>query len=459
MNATPNQQPRICIIGGGAAGLSAGYFLKQLGYTQITVLEKEERVGGKCLSVTVGGKSFDLGANYITGSYKEVKRLARAVGAGSYTEGRLNAYNFETNQISSLLRAVAGNHSMLTLAWESLRYVWKRWRLNRHISVHRPGYKGIAAHPSLCQPFGDWLVEQKLSTLKTLFQVPLSLMGYGQLTEIPTAYALTYLNIWTFLDLLLAPINPHILGYPRRFTEGYERFWQRVAWNLDVLNGSQVTSVSRGEQTTVTYEVHEERLAREGQLGQQQAPTVRTLVCDYLIVAVPLYLDAVQGVLTDMTPQEKQLFEQVIYDPFIVTTYIMPRLDEYTAATFMIPEPEIGQPFVITRQFADNDLISIYTRTKFGQQIDKETILANNAAFIKKASGLDLGSYYTYSEFPYFPHVTSEVMAGGFYDRLEALQGQNNTFFVGGLMNFELVETIVNYAKHLTIRFFPERNN
>ena len=160
-----------------------------------------------------------------------------------------------------------------------------------------------------------------------------------------------------------------------------------------------------------------------------------------------------------MSHSKTQLFEQVIFDPFIVTTYIMPRLDEYTAATFMIPEPEIGQPFVITRQFADNDLISIYTRTKFGQKIDKETILANNAAFIKKASGLDLGEYYTYSEFPYFPHVTSEVMAGGFYDRLEALQGQHNTFFVGGLMNFELVETIVNYAKHLTASHFPNRNN
>lgn len=62
--------------------------------------------------------------------------------------------------------------------------------------------------------------------------------------------------------------------------------------------------------------------------------------------------------------------------------------------------------------------------------------------------------YYTYDKWPYFPHVTSEVMQAGFYDRLEALQGQRKTFYVGGLLNFELVETIVEYSKSLVEKNF-----
>ncbi|MCW5318113.1 hypothetical protein GTQ43_31480 [Nostoc sp. KVJ3] len=62
--------------------------------------------------------------------------------------------------------------------------------------------------------------------------------------------------------------------------------------------------------------------------------------------------------------------------------------------------------------------------------------------------------YYTYDKWTYFPHVTSEAMQAGFYDRLEAMQGQQKTFYVGGLLNFELVETIVEYSKSLVEKNF-----
>ena len=38
---------KICIIGGGPAGLSAGMYLEQKGYENYTILEKNDRVGGK----------------------------------------------------------------------------------------------------------------------------------------------------------------------------------------------------------------------------------------------------------------------------------------------------------------------------------------------------------------------------------------------------------------------------
>lgn len=449
MNESSNQnQPRIGIIGGGAAGLSAGYFLKQQGYKNVTILEKENRVGGKCLSITVGGKSFDLGANYVTSSYREVKKLARIFGAKLYTEGNLRAYNNPENKFSSLFKAVTKNTSLLSLGWESLRFIYKRWRLNRYISPKHPGYQGIANHPELTQSFEDWLNNNNFKNLAILFEVPISLMGYGKLKEIPTAYALTYMTVKTFLDLSLAAVNPNIRGYPKRFTEGYERLWDRVSWELDVIVGAEVTKVTRGKEIKVEFNAIEEQLDQEVKVKQE-------LSFDYLFVGVPLYEASLDKFL-DQSKEERDLFKQVIFDPFIVTTYVMPDLEDFTAATFMIPEPATGQPFVVTRQFEDNDLVSIYTRTTYGQPIDKETILANNVSFIKKACGVDLVDYHTYSEFPYFPHVPQEVFANGFYDQLADLQGKKNTFFVGGLMNFELVETITNYSKHLVKNNFAK---
>ena len=439
--------PSICIIGAGAAGLSAAYFLKEQGYKGVIVLEKESRVGGKCLSLTVYGKSFDLGANYITSSYKHVMGLARRFGATMYTEGKLNAYDHRSKEFSSLFKAVLKNSSLLKLGWLSLKYVYKRWRLNSIISDSKPGFKDISKYPDLCQPFGKWLLANGLEELEALFRIPLSLMGYGQLQEIPAAYALTYMTNSTFLDLALAALNPEIRGYPKRFTEGYQRLWERVSWEIEVKVGAEVTGVTRNDKIRIEYTIIEESL---GNLTK----TKRSLECDYLIIGTPLHYESVNGFLKDMTDEEKALFRKVSYDPFIVTTYIVPGSNDFFAATFMVPEPTLYQPYVVTRQFEDNDLVSVYTRTRFGDPIRKDEILANNKEFFRSACGVDPGEYYTYSEFPYFPHVDAKEMADKFYDRFEAMQGRNNTYYVGGLLNFELVETIVNYSKALIDKNF-----
>jgi hypothetical protein len=40
------------------------------------------------------------------------------------------------------------------------------------------------------------------------------------------------------------------------------------------------------------------------------------------------------------------------------------------------------------------------------------------------------------------------------FDRIEALQGQQNTFYAGSLLPFETVEDAVAYSKKLVERFF-----
>lgn len=48
--------PRIIIVGAGAAGLSAAYKLTQKGYTNFVVLEAQRMAGGRIQSYYYGGK-------------------------------------------------------------------------------------------------------------------------------------------------------------------------------------------------------------------------------------------------------------------------------------------------------------------------------------------------------------------------------------------------------------------
>lgn len=58
-------QPSIIIIGAGAAGISAATQLISNGLTNVTIVEAENRIGGRVHSVPFGGTTVDLGAQWV----------------------------------------------------------------------------------------------------------------------------------------------------------------------------------------------------------------------------------------------------------------------------------------------------------------------------------------------------------------------------------------------------------
>ncbi|XP_015458509.1 spermine oxidase isoform X2 [Astyanax mexicanus] len=63
-----HQQPRIVVIGAGLAGLAATKTLLENGFTNVTVLEASDRIGGRVLSVQFGKATLELGATWIHGA-------------------------------------------------------------------------------------------------------------------------------------------------------------------------------------------------------------------------------------------------------------------------------------------------------------------------------------------------------------------------------------------------------
>lgn len=70
-------EDRIGIIGAGISGVTAAYQLAKKGYTHITLLEKSDRVGGKCHSIEYKGKTYEMGTLIGLPTYKHTIELMR----------------------------------------------------------------------------------------------------------------------------------------------------------------------------------------------------------------------------------------------------------------------------------------------------------------------------------------------------------------------------------------------
>ena len=219
---------RICVVGAGAGGLSAAHYLRERGYVNVTVIEQSDPIGGKCHSVTYKGRSFDLGANYVTAAYSEVLKLARTVGAELYTETKTITATIPTNgtpMFTRPLAAITRGQSLLAFAWAVIRYFWNRFWLRPIIDT--PGFGQASRRPDLCVSFRQWLADNDLSALEAMFEVPITIMGYGYLGEIAAPYALKYMSLPTCWNLVVVGFGLPS-RWPKRFVDGFERFWQRI---------------------------------------------------------------------------------------------------------------------------------------------------------------------------------------------------------------------------------------
>ena len=79
---------KILVLGGGPCGLSAAWELSRYGY-DVTVIEKEAKVGGLCITNEYKGYRFDLGGHRFISKNKElVENVCRIMGDELLTSDR-----------------------------------------------------------------------------------------------------------------------------------------------------------------------------------------------------------------------------------------------------------------------------------------------------------------------------------------------------------------------------------
>lgn len=458
-----DKDAKIVIVGAGPAGLSTAWFLSKNGFHNVTVLEKLGRVGGLCKSLTVDGMSFDLGANYLTWAYQETLKIAKELGATTYPEKPYISIELNDNESEfkyrSFLDAIlfdsnTGKKVSLTcFIIASLRYFYIRWTLRGVIDI--PDYLAkIHSHPELCTSFIAWLEKNKLMPLSTLFQFPITIMGYGELEDIATPYALRYMSLRTFFPMVFGrlPMIGWIIGtWPRRFTLGFQRLWERVAWMTNVRLNVNITRIERSaENIKIDFEYPEQNL--------NEIKIVKaTQHYDYLILACPLTPDVLKNLGLQWNTAEQKISNAIQINPYCMTTFWIDHMDMPQPIAPILPIPKQGIPWAIARQFQDrgNKFTQFYTRPKADEIDDK--VIEKVKTLIKLLKGHineTQGRWHTFDRFTYFQHFTAEQIKEGVYVDFANMQGKNKTFYVGGATDFELVEPIVQHSKYIVEKYF-----
>lgn len=444
MNENPKQR-KIAIIGAGPAGMSAAWFLKQNGYTDVHVFEKIERVGGKCLTFEYDGRKYDMAAHEMLAGYGDVMDIAKALGVPWTGYQNVLVYDRGDRKYMDMLQATqSGGYGKLSVVWASLRYTWKLLTRYRHFSKPGTGFANVP--PELLQPLSSWLKQQRLEALTETILFVMKVQGFGRLDQIPAAYFVKFQGFGNWISNVL-----HVAGlvqsWPRVFKYGFQSLWNAVAEEVDVSLNTRITAVRRhsdagGNVVKVHIEFDGDREAE---------------VFDQVILSCPLDVPTLTEIGLNMAPQESDLFSKVRYVEFVTTACLVEGIPAGVVGT--IPLPEMLNYTGYIKIYDDSDM-TIFFNLAPSDSYSKDEIIERIRAQVgalpeQNGAPVKFNGVDAQHGWHYFPHVSLTDFSGGFYDQLESLQGFEQTFYSGSLLGFETVGNTVAYSRYLVDRYFP----
>lgn len=405
---------RIGIVGAGPAGLMAAEALRDKGYTSITILERSDRAGGKCYSVEYEGRSCELGAGIVADSSRVIRDLAKKYNVPMKTVD-FSARLYLDIETGKPIKKTAMQMAQLMI--EVARYYFLAMKYR---AIAKPGFKNVSK--DLSAPFTVFAKQNKIENLSAEFANYFTGFGYGFMDEVPAAYVLKYYP-W---DIVFAYLKRTFFKFP----EGIQGLWNAVAKSHHVKFGVNVTKITRGDEITV-------------------ATNEETFTFDKLIVAAPLdeslrYLDAGE--------EARSLFRRIRHYDYRTYACLLegfPKVTGYIPANLF--SSRIGEPVFWYQRYSDSNLYTFYS---FGDwKMADEEALERIRAVVEQQGG-SLEKLEMASHWKFFPHIGPEDMRDGYFNKLEALQGKQNTYYVGELLNFSTVTHSASYSKDLIERFF-----
>ena len=419
---------RVCVVGAGASGLAAAMHLERAGH-RVTVLEAADEVGGKCASIDLDGRAYDLGGHLCMPTYRAFARLVSAVGATIEEATPTMEYDVTERRV---------------IPWDdgvSAREAFLRYRALRErdlADLDRPGFARVGA--LLARPTLEWLAEQGLEPLAGAIGASYTSTGYGYLRD-PSIPALYFVKAAETAGLLAKDGDPRLPAY-WTVSGGMGAFWRRVASSLsDVRLGVRVAGVERrGGRVLVATARQDERKPER-------------LEFDRIVLALPV--DKALRFL-DATLEERELFTGIrTLDYYTVVARVtgLPEQGFYILKRNTEDAARIGHAVALHHRYADSDVVSLYA---YGDETVGEREVERLVREDVEALGGKLSRVELIRKWAYFPHVGPDALAAGFFDRIEALQGENGTCYAGSLFNFELIESNVRYVEALVDRHFRD---
>lgn len=424
---------RVAVVGAGPAGLTAARTLTELGH-EVVVFEKENRVGGKVCSIPIDAeRSLEFGAVLVTeDDYPITLAYADEFGIAT-TPAPAGFIRDEDGGKIAVQDYLQTRYTPAEIAAAEVSYAAVLEQFAAFIAA--PGLVALPADLELpfdefAELYGIELVEDWMKSLLTGF-------GYSYSEVVPAAY---YVKFLPFL------LNVGPSGFEaatgRIFPSGFQSVFDALAATLDVRLNSTVTRIRRP------------RASCEG------ACPVRVTVnyfeehaFDAVVIATPLNI--VPRFL-DATPAEAWLFSRMRSVRYFVTLFLAVGVESQEVQYF----PENATPERINHVVAwtapyDTGALALGNAYQIAERDrapwDVQWTLAED---MFRTGGWLLGALYQQEWSNYFPHVGSSLLALGFYDAIDAMQGRRKTYFVGSSLTFETVEHSARQARSVVLDHF-----
>lgn len=417
-----NYNEKICIVGGGPSGVSAAWFLQEKGYKDITVLERLDRLGGKCNSPVYNGKNFEMGAIMGVPNYHVTNELMDV--AGVKADGPKLDREFY-NERTGL--------KMIGLSPEELPELQKQMkRMGELLATKYKGYTDpghLNTHPDMMETFYDFCMMNKVPLCMKVWINPYTAYGYGYFNLVPAAYVLQYLDFETMNHF----INLELVTW----SKGTQDIWEKLALKLNRHPRlcTKITKVTRENGKVNVYSNY----------GKE--------VYDKIIFTSPL-----QDIhmYVDVSEDEEKLFSKIEYEDYKVmaaTVENYPTISGYLPGNMF--ESRAGHVMVYYHRWPNekDQVIAFYVLGNPQEKIDEEDC-KNLILEDTKILGMNIKDIIMYKSWRYFPHINCNEMKKGWYDKVEGMQGQNGTYYAGEVMSFGDIEESVAYSKALVGRFF-----
>ena len=358
---------------------------------------------------------YELGAGILSENNRTVRELARR-------------YNVKTERVDFTTLPLTIDANGIPIPPYSLRQKMRLIRegiiYNRLIGRYRQitEHGLLHVHPDLTIPFAEWAKNHRLTLLTKEFAKYFTGFGYTYFEEVPAAYVLKYYSKRTIQAFLKKAFY--------KFPDGIQGLWTTIAKQHDVLYRVSIASIKR-ENTVIGH------------------TNTGTHTFDALILTSPL--DEALTFL-DAHSEETDLFSKIAYCDYRTYACVIegfPKQTGYVSGNFTLKRN--GYPVFWYERYQDSTLYTFYALSDWRRS--DEDIQTHIAELIRPLGGTIQRIHKT-MRWKYFPHVSGEDMRNGYFDKLEALQGKNHTYYAGELLNFSTVDLSASYAKQLVERFF-----
>ncbi|MGH4117354.1 FAD-dependent oxidoreductase [Clostridium sp.] len=410
----------IAIIGGGLSGLIFAEGLQRKGYKNVTVFEKDNRVGGKLYTIWYKGKSYEFGALFCLPCQTHLKTLMKRFNI-KIDGPRLSRINYDTNgnKIMQIPLDVLGD---FVQELHRLPDVLAKYKSLEKVNIHN-------VETPLMLPFSKWCDINQLLVLKSVYSHYFTSYGLGDIDVVPALYVLrilNYDNLMSFMEL------PEFSTWKKGVSILVECLKREIK-NIRLDQNVAKISLSKNDKLCVHTDFN-------------------VLEFDRVVITSPLntFSDFYDG-----DHEMKKFLSSIKYEDFNLYAFIAEKVPKGCGCVLENLSMKNRGHIILWNSRWDScdpeELVIVYAYNN-PENSKAESLKIIESDLLK----LNIKSprLYQFKRWQHSPYVDTSVLQKGFYEKMESMQGINNIFLAGEIMSTVSMENCIQYSNYLINKYF-----